>query len=183
MIKCHREVRMEKKDNSAKILVCLYIIIGLLALNTLVVILSNASNESPTTGNTEETKENTEYDISMFNEITTDDLSKVASSSEPQVIYIGRSTCGYCVAFLPTLQKAQSEYGYTTQYLDITKITTEEQQNALLAYDNDSKILSDNFGSTPMVLIVKDGKLVNGTVGYEEYDTFADFLEENGISK
>lgn len=174
---------MEIKDNSSKILVCLYIIIALLTLNTIVLVVSNmSSNES---GNSTEpmTDENTEYDVSMFNEITASDLESVAASSDPQVVFIGRSTCGYCVAFLPTVQKAQEEYGYKTNYLDITKITSEDDQQKLLAFDDDNKLITDNFGSTPMVLILKNGKLVNGTVGYEEYDSFASFLEENGITK
>ena len=36
---------------------------------------------------------------------------------------------------------------------------------------------------TPMVAVFKDGKYVNGTVGYTEYDAYAKFLEESGLSK
>ena len=34
-----------------------------------------------------------------------------------------------------------------------------------------------------MVILVRDGKLVDGWVGYAEYDAFASFLEENGFKK
>lgn len=182
---------MEK--SMSKILICLYIIIALLAVNTLVLIVSNGSTSASSLANNSsdsnssdsdsDSAENTEYDVSMFDEITTDDLESVMNEDSPQVIYIGRSTCGYCVAFLPTLQQAQKDYGYKTKYLDISKMTSEEQQEKLLSYDNDEKIVTDNFGSTPMVLIAKDGKVVKATVGYQEYEDFANFLEENGITK
>ena len=178
---------MEK--NLSKILVCLYIIVAILLVNTIVLIVSNGSidtsslsdNASNSNGNSE-SAENTEYDVSMFDEITTDDLEDVANSDTPQVVYIGRSTCGYCVQFLPSLQKAQSEYGYTTKYLDLTKIT-EDGEKELLTYDNDDKELEENYGATPQVLIFKDGELVDVSIGYLEYDALASFLEENGISK
>ena len=39
------------------------------------------------------------------------------------MIYIGRSTCGYCVQFVPVLTQVQKELGgYTTYYIDIAKI-------------------------------------------------------------
>ncbi len=171
----------------SKILVCLYIIIAILLVNTIVLIVSNGSVDTKsladsTSDNSSDSSENTEYDVSMFDEITTDDLDDVADSDTPQVVYIGRSTCSYCVQFLPALQKAQSEYGYTTKYLDLTKITSEGQEK-LLSYDNDDKVLEDNYGATPQVLIFKDGELVNANIGYLEYDALASFLEENGISK
>ena len=171
---------MNNEKTNSKILVCLYIIIGLLLVNTIVLIISNADNSS--SDYNDQTDESTEYDVSMFNEITADTMEDAVASGT-HVVYIGRETCGYCVAFLPAIQQAEQDYGYTTMYLDISKITTEEQQKQILAFDNDDKFLETNFGSTPMVLIMKDGKLVNGWVGYDEYDAFTKFLEENGITK
>lgn len=172
-----------------KLLVCAYIIIALLAVITIVLFTSNVKITSSRTdsSNTEENtssdeEENVDYDVSMFNTVSGDDAVKLFSSEETQVIYIGRSTCGYCVKFLPNLQKAQEEFGYKTNYLDITTVT-ESQQSALLEKDNDEKFLEENFGSTPMVLLVKDGKIVEGWVGYAEYDSFAQYLTRNGFEK
>lgn len=172
---------MNDKNIMSKILVCLYVIIALLVINTLVLIISNGSAASSSNNGTN-TEESGEYDVSMFDTISMEDFKEVSESEDLQVVYIGRSTCGYCVAFLPTLQQAQKEYGYTTKYLDITTMSSEDQEE-ILTYDNDDEFLSENFGSTPMVLIMKDGKLVDGWVGYTEYDSFAEFLEKNGITK
>lgn len=173
----------EVKDLLKKLLTCAYIVIALLAVNT-IISLTQSSVSSENSESTEQTgtEENIEYDVSMFDTVDSNKVVDLFDSEKTQVIYIGRSTCGYCVQFLPVLQKAQEDYDYTTKYLDITTVTT-EGQSALLAKDNEEKFLENNYGATPVVLLVKDGKLVDGWVGYAEYDTFASFLEENGFKK
>ncbi len=174
---------MENDKMMSKVLTCLYIIIALLAINTLVLIIANVDSGSDSDNAETSAEESGEYDVSMFDEVTVDDIDEMKETEGLQVVYIGRATCGYCVAFLPSLQQAQSEYGYETKYLDISKITDEDGQNKVLELDNDEKFISENFGSTPMVLILEDGKLKDGWIGYDEYDAFTEFLEENGITK
>ncbi|MBE6159577.1 MAG: hypothetical protein E7157_00805 [Lactobacillales bacterium] len=174
----------ELKETLKKLLICAYVIIALLAVNTVVTFISNVevTKESEKTTETEETQTNTEYDVSMFDTVDAEKVVKLFDEDETQVIYVGRETCGYCVQFLPALQQAQKDYGYKTKYLDITTVT-EDGQKAILEKDNDEDFLATNFGSTPMVILVKDGKIVDGWVGYAEYETFAQFLEENGFKK
>ena len=101
-----------------KILVCLYIIIGLLCLNTIVLICKGNISFSADETSTNETT-NSEYDVSMMESVDLDTmLNDVFKRKDIQVVYMGRSTCSHCVAFLPTLQKAQNELGYKTVYLD-----------------------------------------------------------------
>lgn len=177
-------MEIENKEILKKILVSAYIIIALLAINTVVLFISNVEVTKSDSNTTEISTEepNTEYDVSMFDTVDTTKVVELFESEETQVVYIGRSTCGFCVQFLPSLQQAQKDYGYKTKYLDVTTVT-EDGQKAILAKDNDEKFLETNFGSTPMVILVKDGKLVDGWVGYAEYEKFANFLEENGFKK
>lgn len=170
-----------------KLLVCAYIIIALLAVNTIILFISNidSNNERSSSSNTSastETETSSEYDVSMMNTVDMDGLLELFNSSETQVVYLGRATCGYCVQFLPTLQQAQSDYGYTTNYLDITTVS-DSDVTRLLEKDNDEGFLAENYGATPMVFLVKDGKMVDTWVGYSEYDSFAQFLENNGFKK
>ena len=129
---------------------------------------------------TDDTEENTEYDVSMFTSIDVDGVVDAFKSSEMKVIYMGRSTCGYCVQFLPNLQKAQEEYGYETLYLDISTVDSDGQSKIV---DLDKDFFEENYGATPTVLLVKDNKIVDSHVGYSEYDDYAKFLEKNGFSK
>ncbi len=170
---------MENNKIMQKILICLYIVIALLTINTVVLILANADVSNPEP----QEEETSTYDVSMFTEITADDIDEVKEIEGIQVIYVGQAGCGYCRQFLPSLQKAQEEYGYKTKYLDIAKVTTEEIQNKILELDNDEKIIANNFWATPKVLIVKDGKLVDVLIGADEYSGLTEFLERNGITK
>lgn len=161
-----------------KIFYTLIVIAVISAANLFVNIIKNG--QVAETKESTETEETGEYDVSMFNEKTTTETIESINKGNTEIIYIGRSTCGYCVKFLPILQEAQNKFGYTTTYIDLTEMTSDDQAN-LIALDNEEGYISENFGYTPMVLIFKDGKLVNGWVGYAEYDTFASFLNENGI--
>lgn len=175
----------ELKETLKKLLICAYVIIALLAVNTVVTFLANVdvtNNTDTKEAETSQTETNTEYDVSMFDTVDADKVIDLYKSDDIQVIYVGRETCGYCVQFLPVLQQAQEDYGYKTKYLDITTVT-EDGQKAILEKDNDEDFLATNFGATPMVMLVKDGKLVDGWVGYAEYETFAKFLEDNGFKK
>lgn len=120
---------------------------------------------------------NPEYDTSMFEEINASKFIELFNGSEQSLIYIGRPGCGYCVQFLPSLQKAQDEFGYKTYYLDIDTITDEEYYEI----SGLNEFLENNFGFTPMVLVVQNGQIAGeGWVGYNEYDAFKTYLESIG---
>jgi len=165
-----------------KILICLYVLIAILAVNTTILLVKDGG-KSTSNGTNPEFGEDIEYDVSMFTSVTADTLGDAVSGGTAKFVYIGRDSCGYCVQFLPVLQQAQEDYGYETLYLDITTVTTTEQQDKILAFDNDEKFLEQNFGGTPMVLLMKDGKIVDTWIGYAEYSDYSAWVEENGFAK
>ena len=61
------------------------------------------NNSSTTTNNGSSTSN---YDVSMFNEVSVSDILKYlgTSNKDTHVLYLGRSTCSACIAFLPGLQ-------------------------------------------------------------------------------
>lgn len=171
-----------------KILKCVYIIIVLLAINTIILFASNVKITTDKDKSKDQNQKGTEeqinsnYDVSMFKEVTMDEAIDLFDSKETKLIYIGRATCGYCIQFLPALQQAQTEYGYQTYYYDMDKLTSEDSKK-ILEKDNEDKFLGKNFTATPMVLLVKNGKLQDTWVGYDDYEKFAQFLEKNGFEK
>ena len=110
---------MEKKNSKAqdnyteiltKIFYVLIAIAVLVAANLFVNIIKNGSTTKA--DDTEEESDTTsEYDVSMFTEKTTTEAVESIKKGDTEVVYIGRSTCGYCVKFLPILQQAQKESG------------------------------------------------------------------------
>ena len=119
----------------------------------------------------------------MFHSVTAETLKDETAKEDLQIVYIGRSTCGFCVQFLPILQQAQKDYDYETLYLDITTVKTTEQLDRILELDNESGFLDKNFGSTPMVLLMKNSEIVDTSVGYKEYSEYSEWLEKNGFTK
>lgn len=156
-----------------KIFYALMAIAVILGINLIVNIVTNADTVS--TKVTEE--ENAEYDVSEFETLTTTDAAKKIEDGGTQVVYIGRSNCGYCVKFLPVLKQAQEDLGYKTIYIDLNEVTVDDQEK-LIAYDS---YVEENFGYTPMVLVFKNGKYVDGWVGYTEIEEFKSFLADAGI--
>ena len=142
--------------------------------------------------NSTESEYNTDYDVSMFTEIKAKDIKGKTKNSK-EVIYIGRETCSWCAAFLPSLWQAQEEYKYTTLYIDLAKIIDftkqeftlldEESYNLLneLTGEGYETYMEEYFGATPMVLIIKDNKIIGASTGYSEYDSFKTVLNDAGI--
>ena len=156
-----------------KLQVCVYIIIVLLLVNT-IALFASLKDPSDTTTETENT-----YDVSMFKTISADEFVEAYKGSELRVVYFGRSTCGYCVQFLPTLQQAQADYGYTTLYVDIEALDSEEVSK-ITGLDS---YLSETYGQTPNVVLVQNGQIMDYNLGYTDYETFASMLEKNGFTK
>ena len=183
---------MEKKDTK-KLFLLLYVMLGLLVVNTCFVIFDGSSKT--TTTDTKEEETNTEYDVSSFNKINETQFLATVKKADIQVIYLGRSTCGYCIQFLPSIKKAQEDYKYTTNYVDITAVDTSSADyktmttminNMTDTFNKAHNYTGDNayeylYGYTPMILITKNNKIVDVWVGYSDYATFAAWLNENGI--
>lgn len=180
-----------------KIQMTLYVIAILLLINVAIGIInttntgvlreySNKSSEG--TNNNDSNDETYEYDVSEFSEVDYAGLKKLMKGEGTHVVYIGRSTCHYCAMFIPVMKEAQEKYGFKTTYFDITRVFNFTNNSVVdqTAYDELSKYNSffeDNFLSTPMVVIFKDGKYVDGTIGYQEISSYSSFLEKNKFEK
>ena len=170
-------------------LVCIFVCVLISTVFVIILAVGDDKKETKsttkntvTTNNNGSGEEDAEYDVSMFTQITAQELINLYNGSEKSVIYIGRATCGYCVKFLPALQKAQDELGYKTYYYDISTITSDEYYEIIALND----FLNNNFGSTPMVIVVQNGQILSanndnqGWVGYAEYDTFKAYMQGLG---
>ena len=161
-----------------KIFYCL-VVIAVILLVGVIGIFAGVENMNGTSTKQDE-EQVQEYDASMFKQVTPDEFVEAFKGSETQVIYIGRPTCSYCAAFLPTLQQAQKDYNYTTLYLNIDEVDSSE----ISKITELDEWLNNYYGTTPLVIVVKDGKIQGeGWVGYAEYDTFAAYLENLGFKK
>ena len=187
-------------DMLNRIVVCLIIIAIILAINTVVLICNGGTSKSeakPETNNSETTNESTDsgYDVSMMDSISLSDALGLFSDKGSYVIYIGRSDCGACVSYLPALQKAQSDLGYTTKYLNlydmdesdanyskfIDKLTVKYPMQ--VNGEEVTKEFGEWVGYTPMTVVIKNGKMVDGEIGAISYDSLVSMLKEHGFGK
>ena len=151
---------------------------------------SSSSGNQTASGDTNnsESNTNTEYDVSEFNEVSYEDFKKLIKSEGTHVIYFGRSTCGWCVKFIPNMKEVQKTYNFKHDYLDVSKIydyannkmLNQTAYNEIIAID---QFFKDGFLTTPMIAIFKDGKYVDGSLGYMDVDTYKTLLEKNGFKK
>ena len=174
-------------------LVVIAIILGVNLLFTMISLTNGGSGSNNSSNSSTSGTQTSDYDVSDFDALTLEQVLKLFDSKDTSVLYLGRSSCSACVSFLPTLKSVQKDLGFKTKYLDITtvdtsssdyntfisKLTKEIEVNA-----NGTKStgkISEFYGYTPMVIIIKDGKAVNASVGALSESNFKKFLSSNGI--
>ena len=174
-------------------LVVIAIILGVNLLFTMISLTNGGSGSNNSSNSSTSETQTNDYDVSDFDALTLAQVLKLFDSKDTSVLYLGRSSCSACVSFLPTLKSVQKDLGFKTKYLDITtvdtsssdyntfisKLTKEIEVNA-----NGTKStgkISEFYGYTPMVIIIKDGKAVNASVGALSESNFKKFLSSNGI--
>lgn len=185
-----------KKDFETKIMNCLIIILLILILNSIVLFMivskinnANTNSIDNSTSNNNNNNNYNNYDVSMFTSLTAEQVIQKIKSGDLFVLFIGKETCVYCQKILPNLQKAQSNYKYTTVYLDIAKALSSDSYKELAALLNVEKTINGEtkpfgeFEYTPMVAVINKGKMVDGMIGYNTYENLASFLEKSGIKK
>lgn len=164
-----------------KLLTCVALCISVVTLLISLVILNKVSNINSyfVEDDEAESEVSSEYDTSMFTELTEDEFIALFDEDyeddEIRFVFSGRSTCSYCVAFLPYLQQSVEEYDYTLYYLDIDSVSKYDEIQDL------DEILEENISYTPMVYAIKNGEVIDVNDGYTEYSTLTAFLEEYGV--
>ena len=185
---------MKKKDESKKITILLFIIIGILVFDTIILLVKSdviKSNSTETKETDTQEEEDTSYDVSSFESISPEKFMEFTKDSDTKVVYLGRSTCAYCIKFLPNLKKAQVELGYQTYYVDITEYDENSKNyNDMVNlingktedYNNANGTDYDSiYGYTPTVVLLNKDGIKDIWIGYNDYDSFKEFLNKNDI--
>ena len=161
---------------------------------------SNDSAKSSSSSSSSESS-SSDYDVSQMKEVDVDDALALFDEEGTHVLYIGRSTCSVCVQFVPVLNEVQENLDFKTNYLDVDTISSIWAKNKTDAAEemyNQVKRLTDKLdieasangetdtlgnlfiskGFTPALVVIKDGKVVEGFFGYRDKDTLTGILEE-----
>lgn len=188
---------MKIEEYLNKIYTMLIIVLAISIMSLLIGLVNYSNTKGNTTTNETLTPSNngsstSDYDVSMFNAVSVSDILKFlgTSNKETHILYLGRSTCSACVAFLPNLQATQKEMNFTTDYLDITTVDTTSDDykkfSNLLSKEITQTVngtsqtgkISEFYGYTPMIIIVKNGEAVDAIVGSYSKDNLQTFLKK-----
>lgn len=185
-----RVINIEKKVNWT---FGLAVVITIISVLILIFILADGTEKTKNTDSQsgEPTEVSADYDVSAFKEIKAQDIKK-ESKGKNILIYVGRSSCGYCIQYVPVLTQVQEKSKkYQTYYIDIAKILDfssatggilDQEANNIMQ-QLDKEFMESNWGATPLTLVVKDSKLVDSIVGYVDADTLEALIKKNGFVK
>lgn len=177
------EVNIETKLKNLTFIVILGYVILILLIGGL---YFKDGIKNTTTNNDNDTTA-VKYDVSKMKEVTGDEAAKLFDKKGTYILYIGRSTCGVCVSLVPELNEVISKLDININYLplestfrtDFAKLfehlTIETEVNSNKGTYGE---LLEEFGYTPLVIVIKDGKMVDGFVGYRESDTISSLFSK-----
>lgn len=112
-------------------------------------------------------------------ETSVSDYLDVLQSEDKNIVFIGRPTCSYCVKLKPHLEEIADENNLKIYYVNIDEMSEEDTDKFFSSTDAFDK---ENL-STPMVLITKDGKVIDSNTGYMEKSKYEDFFKKNELIK
>lgn len=126
----------------------------------------DVTSEEKTCNTKDDTKTN-------FNEISFDEAIQYFTQEKSGVLYFGFSSCPWCKEAKPILKKVAKENGIDIQYVKVrddkkNRLYTDEQKAIIEPYIQDYMSNNDEGVLTlyvPLVLVVKDGKVIDGHEG------------------
>ena len=86
----------------------------------------------------------------------------LVSKDDTTVIVIGQTTCSHCIAVKPVLSRVAGNYNITINYLNLTELSSDEQNELIENLKNLGYEDAENLG-TPLTIIVKN-KQIEGTI-------------------
>ena len=161
----------------------IYILIVLIVVITLSCLLFNKlQKEEPT------------IDTSMFNVVTTKDVLRMMNNNETKMIVIGSKTCSATQEFVSSMQISQAKGSYIINYLELKDedknsssykefLTKLEVPFNGVTEDGKEHTIKEYMGVTPMILIIKNKKVVYGNVGLMLSDPLTQIAYTYGVAK
>ena len=162
------------------------VILGFVILGLLVIGLYFTKNESSKSSTTPTTTD-VNYDVSKMNQISGSDAAKLFDEKGTHILYIGRSTCSVCVKLVPELNEVINSIDVKINYSPLESTFRSDFEDLFDKLSIETTVnenegtfgeLLKEYGYTPVVVIIKDGKMVDGFVGYRDADTIKTLFEK-----
>lgn len=109
-----------------------------------------------------------------LNEITLDDYLEMLSENKEGIIYID-SNDDVSASLKKSLKNILAEDKIEIYYLDTTKFASKDEE--VERFMNASEVTKDGY-SVPMLVYVKDGKIKNHQIGYNNDSSIKTFIKD-----
>ena len=119
-----------------------------------------------------------EAEDSNLNMIDYEKYHELINASENKIIVIAQTGCSYCESAKPVLNALAKEHEMEINWLNISELSEDDQLKVTDSLD----AFKEDFG-TPMIMIVKNKKVVDSIQGYENKDKYVTFFKDNGFIK
>lgn len=166
------------------------VIIGFIVIGLLIVGLYFKDGSSRTTngGSSSSGSDTTvKYDVSKMKEITGEQAAKLFDEKGTHFLYIGRSTCSVCVNLVPELNTVMNDMTITLNYLPLNQTFRTDFKDLFDKLDIETTVnnnkgtfgeLLEEYGYTPVVIVIKDGKMADGFIGYRDADKIEELFKK-----
>lgn len=184
-------VTIETKIKNLTYIVLVGFIVVIMLLIGLYFKGGSSTTNTTTGGSSSGGSSSTTYDVSKMTKVTGYEAAKLFDNKETQILYIGRPGCGVCVSLVPELNKVIDDLKIKINYLELDDKFRTEFKDLFDHLTIDTKITSggetyegtygellNKGGFTPMVIIIKDGKMVDGFIGSRSSDTITSLFKK-----
>ena len=163
------------------------VLVGFIVILLLLIGLYFKDNSSIAKESSGTTTTDNGYDVSKMNTLSGEEATKLFDKKGTHVLYIGRSTCGVCVNLVPQLNAAMEELDIKINYLPLESTFRTDFGKLFDLLDIETEIngeegtygeLLETYGYTPLVIVIKDGKMVDGFVGSRDSKVIVELIEK-----
>lgn len=141
---------------------------------------SESTNNSANVGDASNQSTNiSEDEMGELTDIGIEEYLEIKKNSEKySIIYIGRPTCSHCEVQKPIMRHMVYKYGVEINYLDTDQLDNDE----IVKLQKSDDYFSEGWG-TPLVLIVKDDKIVDKSEGETSIEELEEMFKEYDLIK
>lgn len=145
--------------------------------------ISSENKGGTTSGGSETVK----YDVSGMKQISGEEAAKLFDEEGTHFLYIGRSTCSVCVNLVPELNTVINDMAITLYYSPLNQTFRTDFKDLFGKLDIETTVnnnkgtfgeLLEEYGYTPIIIVIKDGKMVDGFVGYRDADKIEELFRK-----
>lgn len=117
-----------------------------------------------------------------LNYVTYNQYKELINSTTPEILVIGQTSCSACMMAKPALLSIAYEYNVKINYLNLTELQTSENASELMKeFSSSLTFLSEEEWGTPLMIVVKDKKVIANSNGYYSEQKYISFLKEQGF--